>query len=198
MPIFFLCGTRARSKGCGKRLHKPVDVDDPHQFYLKGEHFHTGDSRKLGKKKVMTKLKDLSKNTKQPIRQVISASIADTKKATKAKLPSEKVLARMVNRYRRKPGVPKNPQSLSELKLEKEYCITVDKQPFLLYDSFDLLDEAQSGEYIRDRTLIFATWHNLKFLSHCDEIFMDGTFSVTPPLFSQLYTIHGNFIEVKI
>lgn len=144
----------------------------------------------------MSKLKDLAKNTKHPIRQVIYESIAGAKKATKAKLPSEKVMARMVNNYRRKPGVPKNPQSLSELIFPEEYCNTVSKQPFLLYDSLDMSGEENDG-CLRDRTLIFTTRENLKFLSKCDELFMDGTFSVTPALFNQLYTIHGNFIEKK-
>lgn len=186
---------RARLNGCGKRLHKPVDVDDPRHYKFKGDHIHTGDSRKISKKKVMTKLKDLAKNTKQPIRQVISESIYGVKKATKAKLPSEKVLARIVSRYRSKPGVPKNPQSLLELKFPEEYRNTVSNKPFLLYDSFDLMDEEMDA---LSRSLIFTTSENLTFLSKCDELYMDGTFSVTPHLFKQLYTIHGNFNEKKI
>lgn len=177
--------------GCPKRLHKPVDNNDTRHFKLKGEHIHTGDSRKIGKKKVMTKLKNLAKNTKGPIRQVISESILHTTKATRAKLPSEKVMARMVSNYRRTPGAPKNPSDLTELILKEEYRETVAKKPFLVYDSFDSLEEELSGEYVKDRMLIFTTRENLKFLSLCDEYFMDGTFSVTPPLFKQLYSIHG-------
>lgn len=199
IPNFIYCEIRARSKGCGARLHKPVDVDDARHFILKGRHFHTGDARKVGKKKVMNKMKELAKTTKQPIRQVISESIADVKKATKAKLPSEKVMARIINRYRRNPGVPKNPQNFSELKFPEEYRNTLSKRPFLLHDSFELLElEGENFEDVHDRTLIFTTRENLKFLSDCEGLFMDGTFSVTPALFSQLYTIHGNLFEKKI
>lgn len=140
----------------------------------------------------MQKMKDLAKNTKQPIRQVIIESIHDVKKATLAQLPSQKVMARTINRYRRLPGVPKNPQSLSELKFPEEYRMTARKEPFLLYDSMEAeMLEVDELEVVRNRTIIFSTRDNLKFLANCDGIFMDGTFSVTPPLFSQLYTIHG-------
>lgn len=185
----------ARSKNCKKRLHKPVGNDDPKHFILKGEHLHAGDSRKIGKKKVMTKLKDLAKNTKEPSREIISKSVADSTKATRAKLPTEKVMSRMISSYRRKPGVLKNPQSLSELILQGEYRETVVKLPFLLYDLMDSLEIEEIENNVRHRTLIFATQENLKFLSLCDEYFMDGTFSVTPALFTQLYTIHGKYLS---
>ncbi|XP_055309109.1 uncharacterized protein LOC129572999, partial [Sitodiplosis mosellana] len=189
---YYFCDT-ARTKGCSQRLHKPIDNDDPRHFILKGSHIHSGDARKVNKKKVMTKLKDLSKNTKDTIRQVISKSIYDTSKATKAKLPTEKLMAQMVSRYRRGSGVLKNPQNLSELVLEGEYAQTVNKKPFLLHDSMAMVPPEEIEEGVRDRVLIFTTSENLKFLSLCDEYFMDGTFSVTPPLFSQLYTLHGRY-----
>ncbi len=39
--------------------------------------------------------------------------------------------------------------------------------------------------------LIFATADNLAELARCDHWFADGTFSASPPLFKQLYTVHG-------
>ena len=41
--------------------------------------------------------------------------------------------------------------------------------------------------------LIFSTKNNLELLSEADIIFMDGTFSVAPRLFKQLYTLHVLF-----
>lgn len=38
---------------------------------------------------------------------------------------------------------------------------------------------------------LFATTQNLQTMKSCEQWFCDGTFSVTPPLFSQLYTVHG-------
>lgn len=168
-------------------MHRPIDVDDPRHYVIKGQHSHAGDSRKIGKKRVMEKLKTLSKTTKNPTRQVIAQSIHGVKKPTAAVLPSERSLVKSVQRYRASSGVPKNPRSLAELVLPDEYQKTVKGEPFILYDS------ASDGE-IDNRMIIFGTRENLNFLKQCDHIYMDGTFSSVPVLFRQLYTIHGWFL----
>ena len=52
---------------------------------------------------------------------------------------------------------------------------------FLQYDNNDP----------NERILIFGTDESLGFLSNADDWYMDGTFTVAPPQFSQLYTVHG-------
>ena len=52
---------------------------------------------------------------------------------------------------------------------------------FLLFDS---------GNGDDDRILIFATDQAVKLLSNSGEWYCDGTFSVCPHMFFQLYTIH--------
>ena len=42
-----------------------------------------------------------------------------------------------------------------------------------------------------DRIVIFSTTRNLKLMCECDNWFADGTFKTSPPLFSQVYIIHG-------
>lgn len=182
---------RARSRGCSARLHKPVEVDDPRHFIVKGHHIHAGDSRKFGKKRVMSKLKNLAKNTKNPIHEVIASSIQNVKKPTLATLPNEKTMKRMVNQYRRQPGAPKNPHCLAQLRFIDDYCVTLNGEQFILYDSINEYEEDEIDESWGDRMVIFSTQGNLNFLSQCDEVYMDGTFSVVPPLFKQLYSIHG-------
>ncbi|XP_031639266.1 uncharacterized protein LOC116351317 [Contarinia nasturtii] len=186
---YYMCDT-SRSHGCRARLHKPVEVDDQRHYILKGRHLHSGDSRKLHKKEVMTKLKILSKTTHMSKRQVIIASIQGITNATRSTLPSERTMSRMVTNYRRDPQAPKNPRNFAELVLPPNYRITLKGDPFLLYDSFDELDAGEL-QLVADRTLIFTTLGNLNFLTECDGLFMDGTFSVVPVLFGQLYSIHG-------
>lgn len=48
-----------------------------------------------------------------------------------------------------------------------------------------------SGQEDPQRFLIFSTKENLELLATCDHWCADGTFSSSPPLFSQMYTIHG-------
>lgn len=177
---------RARKTGCRARLHKPIDNDDSRHFVKKGKsHMHAGDARKVGKKRVMSKLKNLAKTTKHTTRQIISESIVNVKKATAAVLPSEKSLVRMIQRYRGSNALPENPRDLSELNIPDEFRKTVKGENFLLYDS------SEHDDYDGGRFLVFATKENLHFLSLCERIYMDGTFSVVPVLFTQLYTIHG-------
>ncbi len=58
-------------------------------------------------------------------------------------------------------------------------CISV--EDFLLWDS---------GQQ-EDRILFFSTVNNLNLLAGATEWAADGTFDIAPPLFAQLYTIHG-------
>ena len=53
-----------------------------------------------------------------------------------------------------------------------------------------IFDESIEGE----RVLIFYTAQNLYHLSCSKTWYGDGTFSVTPIFFKQLYTIHGEYI----
>ncbi|KAL8608720.1 hypothetical protein ACOMHN_065664 [Nucella lapillus] len=45
-----------------------------------------------------------------------------------------------------------------------------------------------------DKMLLFSTDKNLEILSASRDFYMDGTFSVSPHLFSQLYTLHVMFL----
>ena len=76
--------------------------------------------------------------------------------------------------------MPKNPTSLSDLTLDGEWTTTIDGDQFLLHDS---------GEESESRMLVFGTEQGLRRLASSDSWFMDGTFDVTPLLFTQLYRV---------
>lgn len=177
---------RYRSTGCKAKLNHKVGETDPSKYILKGVHRHAGDARKICKAVAMGKLKDKAKNTQNPSRQVVTNAINGLGKSTLATMASEKSLVKMVSRLRSDQNHPKNPQSVAELNLPDEYRRTIKGDNFLLYDS-----GSDHGD--DNRFLIFGTTENLKFLSRCESIYMDGTFSVVPVIFSQLYTIHGKF-----
>lgn len=181
-----LCNS-SRTTGCKCRLHKPVDNDDPVHFILKHKHSHAGKARKVGKQRVMSKLKELAKTTQEPATVLIAESVQGEQKSTLASLPSTKQMAKTVQRQRKGPGFPKNPNNLAELQLNDEYRVTKSGENFILFDS------GVDDEIVDDRTIIFGTNGNIEFMAKCEEIFMDGTFSVSPPLFSQVYIIHGKY-----
>lgn len=186
---FALQKNRYRLTGCTCKLHKPINVSDSRHFVVKGIHRHAGDARKVGRKSAMTKLKYAAKMSRNPTRQVITNAVRELDKATLASLPSEKSLVKMVNRYRNNDSHPKNPRNLSELNLPDEYRMTTKGANFLLYDFSN--DNGDDG-----RLLIFGTTENLKFLAQCDHVYMDGTFSVVPAIFKQLYTMHGRNVTL--
>lgn len=169
---------------CGGRLIKPIENDDERHFKLKGSHIHKPDARKLSTKKVLTKLKTLAKTTNNSPRDIVVEATTNVKSATLAVLPSVKLMKRTAKRVRRSENIPKQPQTLSALFLEGEFRITSNGENFILYDNGPI-------EELDERIIIFGTEKNLEFLATCTEFYMDGTFKVTPPLFKQLYTIHG-------
>ena len=95
-------------------------------------------------------------------------------------------LKRIVQRQRIAHNAPPpNPASLEELVIPHNYQMCPvgrdNEELFLLYDS----------GAANDRILVFGTERNLDFLQLSDGWYADGTFKVAPPLFRQLYTIHG-------
>lgn len=160
---------------------------------MKKTHSHHPDARKVAKKKVLSTLKNLAKSTDQSARNIIFESTKEIKQASAATLPNRNQLTRTINRIRNNPDFPKNPKTLQDLKFSDEICQTVDGKNFLLYDSGTIEPQKRrsGADAAARRIVMFGTKENLEFMAECAEIFMDGTFSVTPPLFNQFYTIHG-------
>ncbi|KAK4886442.1 hypothetical protein RN001_002713 [Aquatica leii] len=80
------------------------------------------------------------------------------------------------------------PTTLLDLQIPNEYKFTHNGQQFLLHDSGP----------VDNRILVFSTVRNLELLSNQHHWFGDGTFKTSPPLFAQLYTIHGLRNNVNI
>jgi len=79
---------------------------------------------------------------------------------------------------------PAIPASLKELIIPPKFTTTLDGKPFLLYDSYSQNQEIP-------RILIFSTTENLDMMVDCEHLYIDGTFTSSPSIFYQLYTIHG-------
>jgi len=107
--------------------------------------------------------------------------------AVAVEMPNLKDIATTVARQRKIEGIPKlKPTSLGDLYIPdsfKHIWSGSGLTKFLQYD-----EGMESGP---NRFIIFSTEQNLVFLGQVETVFSDGTFSITPPLFEQLYTIHG-------
>ncbi|KAJ6641761.1 hypothetical protein Bhyg_06704, partial [Pseudolycoriella hygida] len=145
-------------------------------------HSHVADKRKPEVRKALSKMREKAATSSSPSRRVIRNVIAGMSKTAAVQMKSYETLSRNVRRIRQKGNsLPSVPVTLADFILPEEYMVTLEGQQFLLHDNKDPFR----------RTMIFATKENISFLAHCDEWYMDGTFDICPPLFSQLYTIHG-------
>lgn len=143
----------------------------------------------------MTNMKKMAKETQASSSDIIAECLEDTKKASLAIMPPPKQLQELVSRTRMDPELKADPKKLSDLELTDKFCKTDSGESFLLFDSGTVVNENKSEK----RLIIFGTKTNLKFLVECNELFMDGTFTITPKLFNQMYTIHGkqHFLNKK-
>ena len=99
-----------------------------------------------------------------------------------SEMPPLNSLTRVIRRVRQNvEAAPALPTNLEELVIPEEYQTLVNGDKFLGYDSGPGLN----------RKLIFCTKKSLDYLTRGGVLLGDGTFSVVPNLFSQMYTLHG-------
>ncbi|KAF0716852.1 Uncharacterized protein FWK35_00029148 [Aphis craccivora] len=142
------------------------------------DHNHVLNKRKIEAKETIENLKETAKNTQLTTHCVVTQSVA-------GQLQSLNRIKRTVQRIRKiETCAPPIPKSLNDLKIPDEYREITSGETFLQYDS-------DNYDGYLDRFLIFTTEQNLNLMEICDYWLADGTFSCSPHIFHQLYTIHG-------
>ncbi|CAF0786549.1 unnamed protein product, partial [Brachionus calyciflorus] len=86
--------------------------------------------------------------------------------------------------YRAKALNTEKIQHTDDINLNGEFGLTVDNQPFVLFDSNDT-----------DRIIGFCSPIGLEILSKAKRLHSDGTFKSTPKLYYQTFCIHAWFLE---
>lgn len=153
----------------------------------KTDHSHAGDAPKIEKRISSNKMKEKALEANSPPRRIIRTVTSTMTTETAVGLPKYESLSRNLRRIRQKANTtPKLTQTLSELVIDGEFAKTLKGEKIVLYDNYDETN----------RIVIFTTKENLQFLVHCEDRYMDGTFSITPPLFSQVYTQVIHFTSV--
>lgn len=147
-----------------------------------GQHCHAPDGRLLDVSHIRNHLKDtIDRQLGVPARPLVMEALGQAKMATAAMMPTSQSLYKQVTRYRRKNNIPNVPQSVDKIDIPEHFKVTLKKENFILHD-----DGA-----VEDRMIIFGTLSNLHMLNRADVIYADGTFDVTPLIFKQMYSIHG-------
>ncbi|XP_065321597.1 uncharacterized protein LOC135929030 [Gordionus sp. m RMFG-2023] len=162
------CNGRARTKS-GVIFHNQM-------------HNHVPDIAEIEARKEINQIKEKATTSQTLPNNIIADITTNISTAAMGRMPSCSLIKRTIQRKRRLVGrAPTVPVNLIELIIPIEYQINNNGQQFLLYDS---------GHHDH-RCLIFSTVKNIQFLSTCDKWYADGTFKTCPPLFQQIYTIHG-------
>lgn len=155
-------------------------------YFVETRHTHPPDAAEVEVVKIVAKMKKTAvKYKSDSSRKIVTGSVASISEAASAVLPNVSALCRTVNRARAEavPRLP-TPASREDLVLRDIFTVTTKGDQFSLHDS--------GG---KDRFLIFTTERNLRYLSSCQLWLCDGTFSIVPSIFSQLYTLHGAKID---
>ncbi|KAB0805687.1 hypothetical protein PPYR_02657 [Photinus pyralis] len=148
-------------------------------------HNHAAEATRGPVLNILSRVKERARDTEETPQQILATNLQNVHRNIMAKLPRQDAIKRTIRRQRNQQGLPELPTDLEHLNIPLQYrVIEVDglEQQFLKYDSQDTL--------LPDRILIFATDDNLNMLNRSDSWYGDGTFSVAPNLFFQLYTIH--------
>ena len=112
---------------------------------------------------------------------VIGANTQNLSEEERANLPDIETMRRSIRRTREGDNPPAPPEVNRGFVIPPEYQNMENGDPSLRFDNNDP----------NDRILIFGTDDSLGFLANADDWYMDGTFTVAPPQFNQLYTVHG-------
>lgn len=170
---------------CKARLHivKNVISVPP------SEHNHAGEAAKVEVACHMKRIRDEAKKSLPGTTQRILSKESETISiSVAAQMPQNHSIKRRIRASRRNNAAGDKYEPIPTNKdfyIPEKYCLTAKKERFIFFDS---IAEDSSGN---NRIIIFATKENVEILAKSSEWYADGTFSVCPLLFSQLYVIHG-------
>ena len=126
-------------------------------------------------------IKNSATNSREKTGVILSQNLLAVGADLRAQLPTCDSMRRNIRRYKR-GSVPKEPASAKDIHLTEEFTTTggAEPKPFLIYDN---------GSEATKRILIFATEDGLRTLCRSREWFVDGTFSVAPRQFKQMFIV---------
>ncbi|CAF1246239.1 unnamed protein product [Adineta ricciae] len=172
--MYWIC----KHQGCTATVH--IDKTDNY-LQSNGEHNHLIESEELEVQRFRIGLKDRVINETAPIPKIFDEEIAKARFSSNAlaNVPMFRDIQPGLNQARRKL-TPSLPGSIS-FDIPDSYRSTACGEKFLVCDTL-------VGR--KKRLLIFASPKQLELLFNSSILFMDGTFSSTPPHFDQVFIMH--------
>lgn len=172
---------RLKTKACKVKLTVKKKEDGSFDYKLNGAvHTHIVDPRDVEVKNRIKAAKNSAETSNKTTRELYSDGLAGMAEQAIGQMPTARAFSKTVRRQR-KTNHPTAPKTLNDLVLPE--IVTLAKENFILFDN---------GVEAQDRLIVFGTQQALDFMATCPILHMDGTVSTAPPLFDQIYVIHGN------
>ena len=168
-----------RTVKCKGIVH--TDIENTSILLESNDHNHLESALNSEIRLFQEKSRSRAGNTTGSTQRVIDHCLNDASDQMVARIPNFKYIKRNIQRQQQKNDLPPIPHDRNFTVIPLSLTITSRNDQFLQFDS-------GPGE---DRMIIFASNDGLGILGECEEILIDGTFKITPLIFSQLYTIHG-------
>ncbi|CAM4741232.1 unnamed protein product [Rotaria magnacalcarata] len=139
-------------------------------------------------------MSDAAKQSSLTIHTIVADAVSKISDNAISSLPNLQNLKRNVRKIRQRSQNPLSlPTTRDSIVIDLQYTITARNRTFLYFDSGS----------IDQRILIFSAKKQLKILENANYIYiyiyiyiyLDGTFSVVPELYFQLYTIHATYLS---
>ena len=148
------------------------------------DHTHAPNQTNVEVTKTRAIMKRRAETSIDAPQRIISDGLAQASAAVAVNLPRIENVRRTIRRYRENnPGLPANPQNRAGIPvIPNDLQTTSNGDRFLLHDS---------GVGDANRIIVFATDQALDLMRQSDHWFGDGTFSVSPEVFYQVYTVHA-------
>ena len=176
------CCRNYRHNQCRGRLHTINDK----VVQTVGEHNHEPIHSAGEIIAARTKMNNIVKQTGHTPHDVVADCVSKLSDQAIATLPNLQNIKRTVQRIRQRHQNPLTlPTDRDSLVIDAQYLKTARNRTFLQFDS----------GAVDQRILIFSTEKQLKMLENANYIYLDGTFSVVPELYFQLYTILVTYIN---
>ena len=147
------------------------------------EHNHDPSPNTTSVVKLRQQIKENSRVKKIKTNQILAEAMLGATTDVRAAVGKPETIRRDIRRQKRGP---KEPASLSDLKLEGDWTTTggADPKPFLIHDS---------GPDATNRVLVFASQDGLRLLARTSQWHMDGNYSMSPKISMQVYVIRVPF-----
>ena len=147
---------------------------------------HFPDPTLVQVKLVQHAINKAAKETHNSPQVIIAEATANTSAVTAVHLPSPESLKRNIRRLRQEDGpAAQMPANLRDLVVPENLQVASKGDQFLLHDS--------GPDSAPNRFLIFGTARLFDLLVAAEEVYGDGTFTIPPILFAQLYLFNTRY-----